>query len=120
MATYTFGLNAPQSPEEGKRDNWWYYAQSGPGVYGGDVMFYSFNFDAREAIKTIDTSRCKVSLLTGSYDYSCTPAMTEAVAAAIPGCRYTEMKGMGHFPMIENYELFRDYLMPELEIMAAD
>ncbi|WP_414832140.1 alpha/beta fold hydrolase [Afifella sp. YEN Y35] len=120
VATYTFGLNAPQSPEEGKRDNWWYYAQSGPGVYRGDVMFYSFDFDAREHVKTIDTAKCKVSLLTGSYDYSCTPAMTEKVAAAIPGCRYTEMEGMGHFPMIENYALFRQYLLPELEVMEAD
>ncbi|MDQ0325130.1 pimeloyl-ACP methyl ester carboxylesterase [Rhodopseudomonas julia] len=120
VATYTFGLNAPQSPEEGKRDNWWYYAQSGPGVYRGDVMFYSFDFDAREHVKTIDTAKCKVSLLTGTYDYSCTPAMTEKVAAAIPGCRYTEMEGMGHFPMIENYALFRQYLLPELEVMEAD
>ncbi|MCT8269004.1 alpha/beta hydrolase [Afifella sp. JA880] len=119
VATYTFGLNAPQSPDEGKRDNWWYYAQSGPGVYRGDVMFYSFDFDAREHVKTIDTAKCKVSLLTGSYDYSCTPAMTEKVAAAIPGCRYTEMEGMGHFPMIENYALFRQYLLPELEVMEA-
>src|SRR5690606_10896161 len=120
VATYTWGLNAPQSPEAGKRANWWYYAQSGPGVYRGDVMFYSLDFDAREHIKKIDTSKCKVSLLTGSYDYSCTPAMTEAVAKAIPGCRYTEMKDIGHFPMIENYELFRTYLLPELEYMAAD
>jgi len=26
-----------------------------------------------------------VALLTGKYDYSCTPAMSEAVAAAVPG-----------------------------------
>ncbi|MFG1463443.1 alpha/beta fold hydrolase [Xanthobacter sp. DSM 24535] len=118
VATYTFGLNAPQSPEDGKRDNWWYYSQSGPGVYRGDVMFYSMDFDARAHIKTIDTDICKVSLLTGSYDYSCTPAMTAEVAAAIPGSRYTEMQGMGHFPMIENYPLFRTFLLPELDFMA--
>jgi pimeloyl-ACP methyl ester carboxylesterase len=120
VATYTFALNAPTSPEKDRRANWWYYSQSGPGVYRGDVMFYSFNFDAREAIKTIDTSKCKVSLLTGEYDYSCTPAMTEAVAQSIPGCRYKEMRGIGHFPMIENYPLFRTYLLPELEFMLAE
>lgn len=119
VATYTFGLNAPASPERGRRANWWYYSQSGPGVYRGDVMFYSFDFDAREHIKTIDTSKCKVSLLTGAYDYSCTPQMSQQVADAIPGCRYTEMQNIGHFPMIENYRLFRTYLLPELDVMAA-
>jgi len=51
-------------------------------------------------IKRIDTRKCRVSLLTGEYDYSCTAAMTGAVAASIPGCRMTIMKGMGHFPMV--------------------
>jgi pimeloyl-ACP methyl ester carboxylesterase len=58
--------------------------------------------------------------VTGSYDYSCTPAMTEAIAKEIPGCRYRQMKNIGHFQMIENYELFRTYLLPEIEIMAAE
>jgi len=117
-ASYTFGLCAPSSPEVAKRENWWYYSQGGPGVYAGDVHYYSFDWDAREDIKRIDARRCKVSLLTGEYDYSCTPAMTDAVAAAIPGCRMQIMKGMGHFPMIENYPGFRPFLLPELAFMA--
>ena len=116
-ASYTLGLCAPKSPENAKRENWWYYSQGGPGVYAGDVHYYSFDWDAREDIKRIDTRKCKVSLLTGEYDYSCTPAMTEAVAKAIPGSRMTIMKGMGHFPMIENYPAFRPFLLPELEFM---
>jgi pimeloyl-ACP methyl ester carboxylesterase len=118
-ASYTYGLNSPLSPEVSRRENWWYYSQSGPGVYQGDVHFYSQDWDARDDIRRIDTARCKVSLLSGEYDYSCTPAMTEAVAAAIPGARFRLMKGMGHFPMIENYPAFRDYLLPELAVMAA-
>jgi pimeloyl-ACP methyl ester carboxylesterase len=117
-ASYTYGLNSPYSPEVNRRENWWYYAQSGPGVYQGDVYFYSVDWDAREDIKQIDTARCKVALLTGEYDYSCTPAMTEAVAAAIPGSRYMLMKGMGHFPMIENYPGFRPYLLDALDHIA--
>lgn len=117
-ASYTLGLCAPSSPERAKRENWWYYSQGGPGVYAGDVHYYSFDWDAREDIKRIDTRKCRVSLLTGEYDYSCTPAMTEAVAAAIPGCRMTIMKGMGHFPMVENYRGFRPFLLAELEVMA--
>ncbi len=117
-ASYTYGLCAPASPEESKRENWWYYSQSGPGVYAGDVYYYSVDWDAREDIKRIDTNRCKVSLLTGEFDYSCTPDMTKEVADAIPGARATIMKGMGHFPMIEHYAGFRDYLIGELDYMS--
>jgi len=116
-ATYTYGLNAPMSPEANARENWWYYAQSGPGVYAAGVHFYSNDWDGREELKRIDTSVCMVSLLTGEYDYSCTPDMTRQVAAGIPGCRMTIMPGIGHFPMIENYPLFRTFLLPELEQM---
>jgi pimeloyl-ACP methyl ester carboxylesterase len=117
-ASYTMGLCGPASPEAAKRENWWYYAQGGPGVYAGDVHYYSFDWDAREEIRRIDTKKCKVSLLTGEYDYSCTPAMTESVAKCIAGSRLTIMKGMGHFPMIENYAAFRPFLLPELAYMA--
>jgi pimeloyl-ACP methyl ester carboxylesterase len=116
-ASYTYGLNAPSSPEASRRENWWYYSQSGPGVYQGDVHYYSLDWDAREAIRTIDTARCRVTLLTGEYDYSCTPEQTEQAAAAIPGSRLTIMKGMGHFPMIENYRDFRPYLVEALGTM---
>src|SRR4029077_15629150 len=71
-ASYTYGLNSPSSPEANRRENWWYYSQSGPGVYQGDVYFYSNDWDGRDIIKRIDTKRCKVALLTGEYDYSCT------------------------------------------------
>jgi pimeloyl-ACP methyl ester carboxylesterase len=119
VASYTYGLCAPKSPEVSTRENWWYYSQSGPGVYAGDVHYYSIDWDGRADITRIDTTVCKVSLLTGSYDYSCTPDMTRAVAKAIPGSRLVVMDGMGHFPMIENYPMFREFLLPELEFMAA-
>jgi pimeloyl-ACP methyl ester carboxylesterase len=118
-ASYTYGLNSPLSPEASRRENWWYYSQSGPGVYQGDVHFYSLDWDARADLARIDTNRCKVALLTGEYDYSCTPAMSEAAAAAIPGSHLTIMKGMGHFPMIENYPGFRPYLLAALNHVAA-
>jgi pimeloyl-ACP methyl ester carboxylesterase len=118
-ASYTYGLNSPKSPEASRRENWWYYSQSGPGVYQGDVYFYSLDWDARADLKRIDTNRCKVALLTGEYDYSCTPAMSEAVAAAVPGSRLSIMQGMGHFPMIENYPGFRPHLLQALDHVAG-
>jgi pimeloyl-ACP methyl ester carboxylesterase len=120
VASYTYGLCAPASPESSARENWWYYSQSGPGVYAGDVHFYSVDWDGRQDIPRIDTAVCKVSLLTGAYDYSCTPEMTKDVAKAIPGSHMTIMEGIGHFPMIENYPVFRNFLLPELEYMAQD
>jgi pimeloyl-ACP methyl ester carboxylesterase len=117
IPSYTFGLNAPSSPEESCRENWWYYSQSGPGVYKGDVYYYCVDMDTREEIKTIDTNQCKVSLLSGEYDYSATPEMTKEVADSIAGARFVLMKGIGHFPMIENYAVFRPHLLVELEYM---
>jgi pimeloyl-ACP methyl ester carboxylesterase len=119
-ATYTYALCAPQSPESSTRENWWLYSQAGPGVYAGDVHFYSVDWDGRQQIGRIDTHACKVSLLTGEYDYSCTPDMTQQVAAAIPGSRIVIMPGMGHFPMIEHYSAFREFLLPELAFMLDD
>jgi hypothetical protein len=52
-------------------------------VYQGDVHFYSNDWDAREDVRRIDTEKC-VPLLTGEYDYSCTPAMSEAVRRRSP------------------------------------
>lgn len=118
VASYTYGLCAPTSAETNARENWWYYSQSGPGVYAGDVHFYSLDWDGRQEIARIDTELCKVSLLTGAYDYSCTPDMTREVASAIRGSRLIIMDGIGHFPMTENYPVFRDFLLPELEFMA--
>jgi len=117
-ATYSYGLCAPQSPEAKRRENWWYYSQSGPGVYEGDIHFYSFDHDVREAIKGIDTRRCPVFLLSGEYDYSATPDMTRAAAETIPGAEFVFMKEIGHFPMIENPERFRGYLLPILDRIA--
>jgi len=118
-ASYTLGLCAPDSPESAKRENWWYYAQGGPGVYAGDVHFYSMDWDVRDEIHKIDTNKCKVSLLSGEYDYSATPEMSEAVAEKIKGSRYTMMKSMGHFPMIENYEGLKPYLSEALAHMVS-
>jgi pimeloyl-ACP methyl ester carboxylesterase len=58
-------------------------------------------------------------LLTGEYDYSCTPQETLAVARSIPGCEATIMKGLGHFPMSENPDAFLEYLLPVLEKIGA-
>ncbi|MED5579327.1 MAG: alpha/beta hydrolase [Nitrospinota bacterium] len=118
-ACYTYGLNGPNSIESGRRENWWYYSQGGPGIYKGDIHFYCNDWDGRECIKKIDTKKCKVSLLTGEYDYSATPEMTKKVAEVIEGVRFIVMEDMGHFPTTENYPVFKKYLIEELDFMIS-
>jgi pimeloyl-ACP methyl ester carboxylesterase len=114
------GLIAPQSPEETRWETLWGYMQGGPGVFKGDLHFYRVDGDFRDRVGQIDTSRCPLYLLTGEYDFSCTPEDTRLTAEKIPGARFTLMTEIGHFPMAENPAQFRRYLLPVLdEIRAA-
>lgn len=115
-----YGLVSPLSPEAHKWETVWHYMQGGPGIFQGDLFFYQIEGDVRDKIKDIDTAKCPLYMLTGEYDYSASPADSEAAAALIPGAKLTIMKGLGHFPMSENPEGFREYLLPVLtEIKAA-
>lgn len=118
VPSWTYSLMSPHSPEESRREVWWVYSQGGPGVYRGDTYFYSEDLDLSDAAETIDTGRCPVYLLTGEYDHACTPEDTAAAIAAIPGAQGGPMEGLGHFPMAENYALFRTYLVPVLEELS--
>lgn len=113
------GLMAPQSPAECAAEVLWHYAQGGPGVFRGDIHFYSGEWDARERVGRIDTAKCPLFMLTGEYDYSCTMEMSEATAAKIPGARFVPMHGIGHFPFAENPALFAEYLLPVLDEVAG-
>jgi len=115
-----YGLVSPLSPEAHKWETVWHYMQGGPGIFQGDLFFYQIEGDVRDKVKDIDTGKCPLYMLTGEYDYSASPADSEAAAALIPGAKLTIMKGLGHFPMSENPEGFREYLLPVLkEIKAA-
>jgi pimeloyl-ACP methyl ester carboxylesterase len=114
------GLIAPQSPDETRWETLWGYMQGGPGVFKGDLHFYRVDGDFRDRVGQIDTGRCPLYLLTGEYDFSCTPEDTRLTAEKIPGARFTVMTEIGHFPMAENPAHFRRYILPVLdEIRAA-
>lgn len=116
---WVHGLMAPQSPRPRAREIWWEYSQGGYAAFWGDIRFYSHDWDARERVGRIDTQRCPVMMLTGEYDYSCTPEISRATAARIPGAEFEVMRGLGHFPMAENPELFLTYLKPRLDRLRA-
>ena len=113
------GLIAPQSPSVTRWETLWGYAQGGPGVFRGDLYFYRAEGDLRGKLGGIDTERCPLYLLTGEYDFSCTPDDTLRTAAAIKGAHVTVMKGVGHFPMSEHPAQFRTYLLPVLDAVRA-
>lgn len=114
-AGFVSGQVAPQSPDEYRWETLWAYMQGGPGIFKGDLYFYwvDGHFDDRSS--RIDTSKCPVYLLSGEYDSSCTPERTEATAARIKGSKATVMPGIGHFPMSENPDLFREFILPVLD-----
>jgi pimeloyl-ACP methyl ester carboxylesterase len=113
------GLIAPQSPSETRWDTLWMYMMGGPGVFKGDLFFYRADGDFRDRVSQIDTSKCPLYLLTGEYDFSCTPEDTERTAAKIKGARVTVMREIGHFPMSENPAQFRRYILPVLDEIRA-
>lgn len=114
-AAIVSGLVAPRSPDEHRWETLWHYMQSGPGVFRGDLYFYKVDGDIRGEISRIDTGVCPLYLLSGEYDYSCTPEETMDVARRVPGTRATIMEGLGHFPMSEDPERFIGYLLPVLD-----
>ena len=113
-AAIVSGLVGPDAPEAERWETLWHYMQGGPGVFKGDLYFYKIDGDIRSRVAQIDTSRCPLYLLSGEYDYSCTPEETLAVAASIQGSEAIIMKGLGHFPMSENPQEFLTYLLPVL------
>ena len=114
-AALVSGLVAPQSPDEYRWETLWGYLQSGPGVFKGDLHFYRVDSDYRDRVADIDTKQCPVYLLTGEYDFSCTPEDTLRTAARIEGAQATIMEGLGHFPMCEDPAQFRKYIVPVLD-----
>ncbi len=118
-AAYCYGLVGPAAPLKHRWETLWHYMQGGPGVFMGDLYFYSIDGDISDKVHEIDTAQCPVYMLTGEYDYSCTPAASEATAAKIEGAKLTIMKGLGHFPMSEDPETFTSYLYPVLDDIAA-
>ena len=114
-AALVSGLVAPQSPKAFRDETLWQYRQSGPGVFKGDLYFYRVDADLRGRLGGIDTARTPLYLLTGEYDFSCTPEDTLRTAESIRGAKVQVMRQLGHFPMSENPAQFRRYLLPVLD-----
>ena len=71
--------------------------------------------DVRERVSAIDTRQCPLYLLTGEYDYSCSPEDTRDLERRIAGAKAVIMPGIGHFPMSEDPQGFLAHLKPVLD-----
>jgi pimeloyl-ACP methyl ester carboxylesterase len=113
------GLMAPTSPTAYRKETSFVYASGWPPAFLGDLHYYIEDYDLREKAGSIDTSEVGVHILSGEYDYSSTLEMGRAAHLAIKGSTFTEMIGVGHFPMSENPEAFVEYLRPTLDLIAS-
>ncbi|MGI9612786.1 MAG: alpha/beta fold hydrolase [Acidimicrobiales bacterium] len=114
------GLTAPSSPVEYRKETIQTYASGWPPAFLGDLWYYLVDYDLTELASTIDTGEVGVHILNGEYDYSATVEMGRAASDAIPGSTFTPMKGIGHFPMSENPNVFFEHLLPILDVIRSD
>lgn len=114
-AAAVWALMGPNTPHKEKWETLWYYMQGGPGIFAGDLYYYFADGDLRNGLlDPLDPERCPLYLLTGEYDLSATPEMTAELARAIKARHFEIIPGVGHFPMSEDPETFRRYLLPVL------
>lgn len=106
---------SPNSPEAYRRETIWMYSQGAPCVFAGDLQYYIKEHDLTDTAKDIDTTKIGVYLLSAEYDWSATVEQGRELASLIPGSTFVEMRDIGHFPMSENPEKFKSYLLPILQ-----
>lgn len=111
------GLTSPTSPDAYRKETAFIYASGWPPVFLGDLQYYLDEYDLTSVASEIDTQRVGVHILSGEYDYSGTVELGRAAHETIAGSTWSEMKGLGHFPMSENPEAFLQYLLPVLSLI---
>ena len=108
---------APHAPEVERWNTLWMFMQSGPGVFRGDLSFYTRDKSLTNRLHLIDTSQTPVHFLCGEYDLTCTPQDALRTQAAVSGSTIAIMSELGHFPMSENPNQFHSFFMDALERM---
>lgn len=110
---------APHAPERERWNTLWMFMQSGPGVFRGDLSFYTKDESLVSHIGRIDTRHAPVHILCGEYDLTCTPADARRTHEAIRGSTLEIMSELGHFPMSENPVRFRPYFARALATVTG-
>lgn len=108
---------SPHAPNVERWNTLWMFMASGPGVFRGDLSFYTKDDSLIARLGKIDTARTPVHLLVGAYDLTCTPEDAKRAAAAIAGASCTVMDELGHFPMSEHPAAFLPFFVDALNRM---
>jgi len=109
---------SPFAPEVERWNTLWMFMQSGPGVFRGDLSFYTQDDSLIGRLADIDTGKTPVHLIVGAYDLTCTPEDAKRTADAIAGATLAVMDELGHFPMSEHPAGFRPYFVDALARMT--
>ncbi|KAK4918027.1 hypothetical protein LTR49_014165 [Elasticomyces elasticus] len=112
---WIYGMMSPTAPLKNRQLIWHLYSAQAYGIFHGDLDFYFGGWDGRSRMAGIDTKKCPVYMLTGEYDWSNTPAMSQETCDKIPGGKHQAMKGLGHFPATENPKVFVGYLLEAID-----
>lgn len=110
---------SPYAPNNERWNTLWMFMQSGPGVFRGDLSFYTKDDSLIARLPSIDTSKTPVHIIVGAYDLTCTPEDAKRTANAIPGATLSVMDELGHFPMSEHPEGFRPFFLEALGKMVG-
>lgn len=108
---------SPHAPHAERWNTLWMFMQSGPGVFRGDLSFYTRDDSLIARLGQIDTDKTPVHIMVGAYDLTCTPEDARRTADAIPGATLAVMDELGHFPMSEHPEGFRPFFAEALAKM---
>lgn len=108
---------SPHAPNAERWNTLWMFMQSGPGVFRGDLSFYTRDDSLVTRIGQIDTTKTPVHIIVGAYDLTCTPEDAKRTANAIPGATLAVMDELGHFPMSEHPDGFRPFFVEALAKM---
>jgi pimeloyl-ACP methyl ester carboxylesterase len=84
-----------------------------------DLFFWGEENSDPGLADRIDATRVPLYLYSGEYDFTCPPAAVEESARRIgEGIHYEMLEGLGHFPMSEDYAIFRPTLVKTLEAIT--
>jgi pimeloyl-ACP methyl ester carboxylesterase len=111
----TTQMMSPTAPLANKQLIWHLYSAQAYGIFHGDLDFYFGGWDGRSRVASIDTQSCPVYMLTGEYDWSNTPEMSQKTADKIPGAVHKAMPDLGHFPATENPAKFVPHLIEAID-----
>jgi pimeloyl-ACP methyl ester carboxylesterase len=67
-ASLMYGITSPKSPEARRCAPAWIYSQGAPGVFKGDLYYYTVDHDLTAQATRIGTTQTRLYVLTGEYE----------------------------------------------------